>query len=198
MAKVQGSLAWLQPIKLKYDQELSTVKRIVKALRAQLISALADQGFRAVDLERCVYVIRMKGEFVISYPQDMSPVLYIGRGDALTRLSSHLRRWLNEVDSFGKDVEIEVRVCRPRRQGRTDMFKYVEADLIRRFVKRYGCIPFFNSRCETSYEDWVDYTDTDHKFLSAAIGVGSGKRPRWAIAPAPANKNYELYHKGHS
>lgn len=139
----------------------------------------------------------MKGDFVIAYPCNRSPVLYIGRGSAFGRLSAHLRRWLHQVEGFGKEVRVEVRVCRPRRKNRPDMFKYVEADLISRFAERYGCIPFFNSRRETSFEDCVDYTETDERLLAAAIGVGSGKRPQWAIAPAPANRNYEVFHKGH-
>ena len=198
MAKVKGSLVWLEPLRLKHEQGLTTEKRIVKALRDQLLAALVEQDFGKADLDRCVYVIRMTGDFVISYPEGISPVLYIGRGDAFTRLSSHLKRWLNQVDGFGKDVGIEVRVCRPRRKGLADMFKFVEADLISDFQTKFGSIPFFNSRRETSYEKCVDYTDTDVKRLSAAIGVGSGKRPQWAIAPAPSNKNYALFHTGHS
>lgn len=198
MTKVKGSLVWLEPLTLRHVAGLTTQARIVKALRTQLTEALAEQGFDRSNLDRCVYVIRMTGDFVISYPLRISPVLYIGRGDAFSRLSSHLKRWLNEVDRFGRDVGIEVRVCRPRRKGRGDMFKYVEADLIASFCERYGCVPFFNSRRETSYEDCVDYTATDEKRLAAAIGVGSGKRPQWAIAPAPANKNYALYYTGHA
>jgi hypothetical protein len=117
MTKVKGSLIWLEPLRLRHEQGLTTEKRIVKALRDQLLAALVKQDFGKADLDRCVYIIRMTGDFVISYPAGMSPVLYIGRGDAFTRLSSHLKRWLNQVDGFGKDVGIEVRVCRPRRKG---------------------------------------------------------------------------------
>jgi len=197
MAGLKASLAWLDHIELKPDQGLGTESSIAKTLRKQLLSALEEQKYAPGDLKRCVYVIRMKGDFVISYPWGRSPVLYIGRGSAFGRLSSHLRRWLHEVEGFGKDVRIEIRVCRPRRRNRQEMFKYVEADLISRFAKRYGSIPFFNSRRESSYEDCVEYTETDEAQLTASVGVGKGKRPRWAIAPAPANKNYEVFQRGH-
>lgn len=196
MGKPSASLVWLESIELKPDRSLGTEAATVKTLRRELTDALTDQGYTAVDLKRCVYVIRMKGDFVIAYPWRRSPVLYIGRGSALGRLSTHLSRWLHEVDDFGKDVAIEIRVCRTRRRNVGEMFKYVEADLIAQHRERFGAIPFFNSRRETSYEDCVDYTDTDEALMRASLGVGKGKRPRWAIAPAPANKNYEVFHRG--
>lgn len=196
MAKPKVDMTWLEHIELRPDRSLGSVAAIVKTLRRELVEALATQGYDAVDLKRCVYVIRMKGDFVIAYPRRRSPVLYIGRGSALGRLSSHLRRWLHEIDGFGKDVRIEIRVCRTRRKNVTDMFKFVEADLINWFADKYGVIPFFNSRRETAYQGCVDYTDADAAQMKAALGVGKGKRPLWAIAPAPANKNYDVFHRG--
>ena len=107
-----------------------------------------------------------------------------------------MKKWLGEVETFGKDVRIEIRVCRPRRRRSPELFKFVEANLIALFSKRYGCIPFFNRRREHSFEDRASFTRTDEKFFSAAIGIGRGKRPRWAIAPTPANRNYDAYFKG--
>ena len=196
MAKPKADMTWLDHIVLKPDRSLGSAASIVKTLRKELTESLRAQGFGPADLKRCVYVIRMKGDFVIAYPRRRSPVLYIGRGSALGRLSSHLRRWLHQIDGFGKDVRIEIRVCRTRRKNLTDMFKYVEADLIDWFAEKYGVIPFFNSRRETAYEDCVDYTDADEAQMKAALGVGKGKRPLWAIAPAPANKNYDVFHRG--
>lgn len=189
-------MTWLEHIELKPDRSLSSEAAIVKTLRRELTEALEKLGYTAGDLKRCVYVIRIKGDFVIAYPLRRSPVLYIGRGSALGRLSSHLRRWLHEIDGFGKDVRIEIRVCRTRRRNVAEMFKHVEADLIDWFAERYGVIPFFNSLRETAYEGCVTYTDTDEAQMKAALGVGKGKRPLWAIAPAPANKNYDVFHRG--
>jgi len=193
----QISISWLDHIELSPKDGLGTQAAIAKTLRKQLVAALEGQGFAPADLVRCVYVIRMSGDFLVAYPWGNSPVLYIGRGAAFDRLSVHMKRWLHEVEGFGKDVCIQIRVCRPRRKNSAEMFKYVEADLIARFAKKFGSIPFFNSRREWSFEEGVDYTDTDEKQLRASIGVGSGKRPRWAIAPTPANRNYEVYHRGH-
>lgn len=43
-----------------------------------------------IDLEKSVYVIRLAGNFVIQYPRDISPVLYIGQGKFQNRINSHL------------------------------------------------------------------------------------------------------------
>lgn len=191
------SMVWLDKIHLKSGQGAKSKEELVKTLRRELRAGLKSQGVEPTYLERCVYVIRMHGDFIIGYPNGSSPVLYIGRGDAFGRLSTHLKRWLHQVERFGNDVGIEIRVCRPRRRNVTDMFKHVEADLIARFAQRFGSIPFFNSRPETGYEGCVDYTESDEQALRAAIGTGSGNRPKWVISPAPSNPNYDVYYKGH-
>jgi hypothetical protein len=197
MAVPQLSLSWLEHIELSPKDGLGTEKGIANTLRKQLLAALRAQDYEPADLERCVYIVRMSGDFIVSYPWQNSPVLYIGRGSAFGRLAAHMKRWLHEVEGFGKDVRIQIRVCRPRRKNSADLFKYVEADLIARFADKFGTIPFFNSRREWKYEECADYTDTDERQLRAAIGIGSGKRPRWAIAPTPANRNYDVYYRGH-
>jgi hypothetical protein len=194
---LQGHLTWLDPIVLNPDKGMNT-KAITAALRRDLGLALERQGFLARDLDRCVYVIRMVGEFTVAYPDDNSPVLYIGRGDASVRLGAHLRKWLAEVRKFGREVGIEVRICRPRRRSHAELFKYVEARLIAQFQEQNGSIPFFNSRRERSYEFGARFTQTDERKFRAALGNGRRKPAQWAIAPTPSNPNYDVYHKGHT
>ena len=200
MAKeLQGHLAWLHPIVLNPDQSgHATPKALASALRRELGAALEAQGYERKDLERCVYVIRMIGDFSIAYPEDYSPVLYIGRGDASMRLGQHLRNWLTEVRTFGREIRIEVRICRPRRRARADLFKHVEARLIRDFQKANGAIPFFNSRRESKFENGARFTKTDERRFRAAIGLGKLAPPKWAIQPTPANPAFDVYHKGHA
>ena len=75
--KKPGGMTWLETIELKPDRSLATEAAIVRTLTKELTEALAQQNFAAIDLTRCVYVIRMKGDFVIAYPKRRSPVLYI-------------------------------------------------------------------------------------------------------------------------
>lgn len=189
----EAEIAWIDPIHLTY---LSDEGRLLTALRRQLREAIEAQGFAKGDLERCVYIIRVRGTVVVAYPQDDSPVLYVGRGDAPSRLASHLKKWLHTAHKFGSEVGVEIRICIPRRKKRTDFFKNVEADLIRWFYDKYGAIPFFNSRLETHWEGKVEYSTTSERALRQALSVGSGNRPQWAIRPRPANPAYDVFHKG--
>lgn len=188
---------WLEPILLEPSQIVGTDKQLTKFLRSKFRQALSDQASSATD--RCVYVIRMVGQFVVAYPDGRSPVLYIGRGTASQRVAAHLKNWVTDLTKLGSNVRIEIRICRPRRKRNDEFYKCVEADLLERFLSKYGCIPFFNSQRQGAFAaeckgTW--YTDTDEKRFSAAIGIGRGNRPRWAIAPAPANRNYRVYHTG--
>jgi hypothetical protein len=103
---------------------------------------------------------------------------------------------MSEVYGFGRNVGVEIRICMPRRQKREDFYKNVEADLIAKFTKKLGSLPFFNSRQETKYVGKVRYNKTTNMLLDRAVGIGSGNRPRWAIKPTPANQNLALYLKG--
>ena len=194
----EAEIYWIDPIALDFASALTDEDRLLKLLRKQLRAAITGQGFEARDLKRCVYVVRMTGPVVVAYPTKSSPVLYVGRGDAPGRLATHLGNWLSEVHRFGRDVGVELRICVPRRRGREGFFKCVEADLIRELQYRYGAIPFFNSRRELRWEHQVTYFPTSRKQMSQALGVGSGKRPQWAIRPTRANANYVLFNRGHA
>lgn len=41
---------------------------------------LTDKGLKVADLKRCVYVIRLNGDYCIEYPNGTSPTVYIGEG----------------------------------------------------------------------------------------------------------------------
>lgn len=193
MAKT--TISWMEPVSLDYASALREEK-LLAALRRQLRAGIIDQGFPAAEMARCVYVVRMTGPVVVAYPDGDSPVLYVGRGNAPSRLASHLKHWLHDVHRFGNSVGIELRICLPRRPNRTGFFKNVEADLIAWFQDRYGAIPFFNSRLETSYSGAIDYGPSQKKDLLQSLGTGSGKRPQWAIRPLASNANYSTYNRG--
>ncbi|THG37785.1 hypothetical protein [Sphingomonas olei] len=183
-------ITWLDPIKLELsgnEDQAALVKRLQRKI--------ADDA--SVDrLDRSVYIIRMAGSFIIDYPDGASPVVYIGRGDSVSRLARHLKRWATDVFKWGSDSNLEVRILRPARTGRYDYFANVEADLLRMFYQRYGGLPMMNKRFEDSYAGVVDYGKTQQDKLWASIGIGKGVRYKWAIRPLRSNKHYATYHAG--
>lgn len=186
----------LEPIELDFEAaQVAGTEKFVKHLTAQMRTALRAQGFKEAQFPRCVYVIRLKGSFLVAYPRNSSPVLYIGRGVAQQRITAHLKNWLHHVSNFGIKTAIEIRIVHPKRQNRADFFKYVEAQLIADHADRYGALPLFNSKREWSYEACT-FSQDEQKQLSRLIGVGSGNRPWWSIKPEAANDFRDLYLRG--
>lgn len=185
---------WLDPVRLSIDYEHEG--SVLRQLRCQLRDGYRDQGVTDEQMQRSVYIIRLTGSFVIQYARCNSPVLYIGRGDAPNRLAAHLEKWLTDAFDFGSDTEVEIRMLRPRRRGRSDYYKNVEADLLAMFCTRAGGLPMFNKCRETKFEDHIIYGVSQERRLRQQIGIGSGKRPHWALMPTRANPNYETYHTG--
>jgi len=195
-AKDSNTITWLFPVPLDFSAALTDEERFLRTLRAQLREEIKKQGWRLGDLIRCVYVIRMTGQFIVAYRKGNSPVLYVGRGGAGHRLASHLKNWLSEVHDFGQAVQVEIRICMPRRRKREGFFKNVEADLIARFLRKYGSVPFFNRRKETLFAGRVQYKQGDQHGSEPMNRCRLRQSPRWAIKPTPANKNLASYLAG--
>lgn len=182
-------ITWLEPIRLRLSEDDDTEKLIVR-LKSHIKEANISK------LDRSVYIIRMAGSFVVAYPRGPSPVVYIGRGDSVSRLAKHLKRWATGVFTWGSDTTIEIRILRPSRKNRPDYFKNVEADLLELFSVRYGGLPLINKRYEHKYEGLVDYGPSQETRLHQSIGIGKGNRHKWAIKPLPSNEHYDTYFRG--
>ena len=193
----QASMRHLSPVVLDYDAAKAVGEdKFLRHLRKQMNDAIRDQGVTGAAMKRSVYVVRLKGAFLISYPKKESPTIYIGRGDAQPRLASHLKKWMHHVHNFGSDTTVEVNIILPLRQGRLDYFKYVEGSLLFEHERIYGAIPLFNGRRETTYGEDIGYTAEQKTKLRALIGVGRGKRPWWSLSPTNANPFMGVFLKG--
>lgn len=188
-------VSWLKPIPIPKPLG-ATVEETLKILRRAFREGFRNQGYDDSDLDRCVYVLRIIGDTVIDYDAGCSPVLYVGRGQAPKRIASHLKNWLSDAFKMGHESAIEIRICMPRRKNRPNYYKNIEAYLIHMHFKKYGCIPFFNSHRESSYENKLRYGPSQIKILSQSLGIGRGNRPKWAIRPMPSNPAYETYCRG--
>ena len=181
---------WLDPIRLSLADDDSEIA-LVRRLKSEIKEATSDW-----DLGRSVYLIRLAGRAVIVYDNDFhSPLVYVGRGDSVRRLASHLKRWATEAFTWGQDTELEIRILCPSLKNDDECFKNVEADLLRWFHDRAGMLPLINSRFEKSYEGAVRYSAKDKRRLQQLLQVGSGRRPYRAIYPMRSNPHYDRYWK---
>jgi hypothetical protein len=145
---------------------------------------------------QCVYVIRLKGEVSVGYPAKHSPVIYIGEGDAYSRLYNHAK-WLVQLVLSMPQVGIEIRVAEVKRKNHTELYRHIEADLISWFAEDHGSLPWFNLQRERSLEDMYTYEPEAESTLRRSLGVGGGNRFVWAIQPTKNNDFHEQFWKGH-
>lgn len=103
-----------------------------------------DDTLEQLRSEKAVYVIRSVRPFAFIYDKGRSPVVYIGKGDAPTRIRSHLGGWMRELSRTIPGLEMEIWVCTPRVRKSGPICEDVEADLIDRFIKSFGERPLNN------------------------------------------------------
>lgn len=145
--------------------------------------------------EQSVYSIRLVGDVAVNYPAGFSPVIYVGEGNAYSRLYGHTN-WLVPLLLSVPMLSIQVRIIEAARRNNTELYKHIEADLLRWFSDRYGALPWFNRQWEGSHEGAYLYEDEARKELNKMIGVGSGNTYLWAIQPTENNAQHEPYAKG--
>lgn len=188
----QQHIRWRDPISIKFgfsgidpDEAEMLVKKRLK-----------DQF---PDLDRpgqCVYVVRLKGDVAIAYGEDFSPVIYIGEGNAASRLHDNAE-WIAELLVAVPNAEIEVRVADCVRTNDTELCQYVEADLISAFVQKFSYLPWFNRQREKKYLGKRSYSAEVWTEFNQRIGKVQGSRYLWAIRPTKNNSQYEHYSAGH-
>jgi hypothetical protein len=152
-----------------------------KGLKAQL----SNEDIKFVCSRDAVYVIRLKRPFSIFYGEDThSPVIYIGKGDFKTRITSHLKNWISPLFRDVGALGFEFYVCIPLKKWSREVMSHdVEADLIWFFEEYYQKIPLKNRRREHS-KKWHEY---NQKEIRKAIGIGKGPGFHWALSPIGSN-----------
>lgn len=147
------------------------------------------------DGKQCVYVVRILGDVAMAYPKGNSPVIYIGEGDAYSRLYSHAK-WITSLLLNVPNIEIEVRIALVVRKKRPNLYKHVEADLIMWFSKMFGAVPLMNSQRETAHENKFTYLSSVKQGLLNQLRLGKGTSYHWAMKPIGQNELHEVYLKG--
>lgn len=145
--------------------------------------------------KQSVYAIRLVGEVAVSYPLGFSPVTYIGEGNAFGRLYQHTN-WLVPLLMSVPQLSVQVRIVEVVRKNKPNLYRHIEADLLRWFSTDYGALPWFNRQWEKSMESAYLYEPEALKELHKVIAVGSGTSYKWGIQPTKNNAQHEPYAKG--
>jgi hypothetical protein len=131
----------------------------------------------------------MSPPFSVCYDLNKSPVLYIGSGHIGQRWSMH-RDWLYEIGETLPWLRYEVWVCIPRAQNNPTVHEDVEAEILKRFQKKYQTLPLRNQKIQNPRLSHV-YADN---FFSEIFEFKDG-RYRWALYPTKG-KPSEYYNRG--
>jgi hypothetical protein len=131
--------------------------------------------------QRAVYVIRIREPFAFDYEDAFSPVAYIGKGQAQQRITSHLKSWIPQLSKRIPGLKIRIYYCEPKVRRLGKICEGVEADLIERFVTRYGRRPLRNRNTPT-HPGSRTYTQSELHVLHP----GKGRRYHWALRPLPS------------
>jgi hypothetical protein len=143
-----------------------------------LKSFVSDAAISTLRSRRAVYVIRIKRPFAFAYTNGVSPVAYIGKGNAQQRITSHLKTWIWEIWARIPETKIRIYFCEPRVRKLGSICEHVEADLIARFRTRFRENPLRNKQ--------IPQIRGKHIYIQKELDVlicGKGKGYHWAITP---------------
>ncbi len=160
-----------------------------KDLLPRLVNAGASKGM----LDRSVYVIRLAGNFVISYPKGESPAVYVGEGSFGSRIASH-KKWAHQLEELVGDFNFQVCVATPRVRKQENTYLDCEAVVLERFGERFGSAPLWNKQFERRRFPHHHYSPEK---LDYVIGKRRGAKYHWALKPMRASPFYASYLKTH-
>ena len=166
--------------------QMEVQKQAITQVLEELSSSYYYKTNRTLkDIKKGVYVICLSSPFVIKYPKGLSEIIYIGRGNVLSRLRSHFAHSLFPFMQSLSGTDFDFFVSEPKMPGpgvAGEYFKHVEYLLLDSFKKKFGgakretWFPLLNSNAGS--EKRLDSGDGWDKPLSRA-----GKTPRWALEP---------------
>jgi hypothetical protein len=155
-------------------------KRTIKAAMAEIRMAFECQTEAELsEITQGVYVISLAAPLTMQYKNKTSDVIYIGMGNIISRIESHLNNSLFDFMQSLSGAEFDFRFAKPKLPYHTDYYKHVEHLMLEYFEQSAGSLPILNSNAgnnrSISHDDdwWI-------KPLR-----GNGRRPRWALTALP-------------
>ena len=158
-----------------------------------LLPRLVANGALKNRLDRSIYVIRLAGNFAISYPKGESPAVYVGEGGFGSRIASH-KKWARPLQELVGEFRFQVCVATPRVKNQEATYLDCEAVLLQRFGVRFGSAPLWNKQFERRRFPHHQYSQEK---LDYVIGKRSGAKYLWALKPMKSSPFHESYLKTH-
>jgi len=158
-----------------------------------LLPRLVEEGVARSLLKRSVYVVRLAGNFAISYPRGESPAVYVGEGSFGARIQCH-RDWAAELEELVGKFSFELCVATPRVRNNEEVHKDCEAVILQRFGQKFGTAPLWNKQFENRRFPRHVYS---REKIDYAIRKRSGSKYEWALQPMKSSIFYQSYMKTH-
>lgn len=157
--------------------------------KRDILEKLTQTGIKQGQLHRCVYVIRLNGDFCIAYPGGDSPTIYIGEGRFGQRIAQHAR-WVAPIQNLVGDFSFQVCIAIPRVRSSEYAYRDTEAALLDYFGKKYGTTPLWNKQYETRTRPHYVYNE---RSIKEALNKRSGTRYLWAIRPMKSSPFHRCF-----
>lgn len=158
--------------------------------KRDLLPRIEAQGLKPEEISRCVYVIRLNGNFCINYPRGQSPTIYIGEGRFYSRITKH-KNWVAELKELVGTFAFQVCIAVPRVKNNATAYRDAEAAMIDFFGHKYGTTPLWNKQYESRLANY-EYSE---RSIKEAVGKRRGAKYEWALTPMKSSPFHRYFHQ---
>lgn len=155
--------------------------------------SLIDVGIDPNKLDRCVYVIRLNGDYAIDYPGGETPTLYIGEGNFSSRINKH-RKWVSGLQDLVGKFSFQICIATPRVRNNGYAYQDCEAALLDRFKRKFKSAPLWNKQFEKRRNEHYIYNERQ---MDEVLCKRSGAKYKWALRPLRSSEFYNDYNRTH-
>ena len=160
-----------------------TIKEAVEGIKSDFMN---ESGFQLTDIKKGVYVISVSTPFSVLYNNNShSQVIYIGMGNIIGRIDSHLKGSLFKFMQSLSGANFDFHFANPHFESNDNYYKHVEYLMINYFEQKFGGKrPLLNSNAgsDKAIED-------DNPWWTRPL-KNAGARPQWHINPTDKNKDF--------
>ena len=170
----------------EYSEEVRVELRaraVKEAMRSIQTVCWEKHDFDLADLTSGIYVLSLSNPLSLQYRNGRSQVIYIGRGNVVRRIKSHVEHKLFDFMLRLSGADFDFHFSQPARPGAGEYFKHVEHSMLEYFRDIYAGMddkrrfPILNKNAGT-FKGYAAGEDWWKKPLKA-----QGKRPLWEIKP---------------